>query len=347
MTQQNQTTALTLSQKASEIDRIATQAMSLFDGASSFQTELEVAKSIQDLRAALTPDIMAPVMALMNTDLGFLTDRDPRKSNKPVTPYSADAVRDVLIESFLRGFHTIGNEFNIIAGRFYAARNGLKRRCETYPGVTEPKILIGVPKNRDGGAIVSVKGTWKKDGVPDSIETEIAVRVNEFMGVDAIVGKAERKLYKRILDRLSGKVTPDGDIGDAEMEQAKPANATVVPPKTEAATQPAATTTTTQAPTQTATTTPPAQKPPPPPAPSGSSPQDELAEIVIGAGYNFDQFKSWAKDEFRDGDSHTGILSWDTMDGFEQVPLKLAALCKRAKTGMINGLMGLNRGDQP
>lgn len=205
---------------ARRIDEIAGGAMELFGQAGSFEQELAVAQAITDLRQILTPEVMQPVMALMNTDLGFVTDRDPKraKSGSSVTPYSVDIVRECFIEARLRGFHTIGNEFNIISGRFYGTQNGFVRKVKNFPGVTEVKEVFDVPRTQQGGALIKCRATWKRDGKPDQLEREFAVKVNEFMGADAIVGKARRKLFKAIHDQLSGQVTPDGDANDEAIE---------------------------------------------------------------------------------------------------------------------------------
>ncbi len=212
---------------AKRIDEIASGAVELFKEAGSFEAELSVAQAMNDLRLALTNEVMAPVMALMNTDLGFRTDRDPKqtdtKTGKPLEPYPVEVVRECFVESKLRGFHTIGNEWNIISGRFYACKNGLRRKVTTHPGVTDFKDRYDVPRVAgEKGAIVKASASWKKDGVADSIECEIPVRVNFGMGSDAILGKGERKLLRRVHDRLSGVITPEGDVSDAELEGAKP-----------------------------------------------------------------------------------------------------------------------------
>lgn len=202
------------------IDAISSGAMEIFSRAGSFESEIQVALVIRDLHAALTPEVMEPFMALMNTDLGFRTDRDPRlidgKTGKPYIPYTIDEVRPCLIESKLRGFHSVGNEWNIIAGRFYACKNGLKRKVEQTPGVTDLRIDYGVPKLSERGAITPVVATWKRDGIAQRIEAEIPVRVNSGMGTDAIMGKVQRKIHARINDRLTGIYTDDGDVDEAK-----------------------------------------------------------------------------------------------------------------------------------
>lgn len=226
---------------ARRIDEIAGSAVELFKESGSFEAELSVAQAMSDLRLALTDDMMKPVMDLMNSDLGFRTDKDPAtfdKNGQPNKPYPVAVVRECFIESKLRGFHTVGNEFNIIGGRFYAAKNGLRRKVTTYPGITDFKDTRDVPRTvGDKGAIVKCRATWKKDGVADSLEAEIPIRVNSFMGADAILGKAERKLLKLVYDRLSGVITQDGDATEGPTievpsEKTAPTFTKEIPPPT-------------------------------------------------------------------------------------------------------------------
>lgn len=220
-------------QKIKDLDAVAKKYLSVSGDESPFSNTFTLASAMVDLRELLTTDVMKPIMALMNTDLGFRTDRDPKnydKDGKPLVPYSESVVKDVVIECVLRGFYTINNEMNIIAGRFYAAKNGLRRKVTTYPNVTDFKDLYDVPRTNQNGALIKCSATWKKNGIPDKIECEMAIRVNSFMGIDAIVGKAERKLLKRVLDRISGIITPDGEIeGEADLEGMRSANNPEVP----------------------------------------------------------------------------------------------------------------------
>jgi len=205
---------------AEAIDQTAAGAMELFKGADSFAKELKLALAMQQLRAMLTAEVMAPIMELMNTQIGFRTDRDPKraKPGERVEPYGVEEVRDCFIESKMRGFRTVGNEWNIIAGGFYAAKEGFRRRLTdgiSFPLLSNLKDSYDVPRLvGDKGAIVKARATWLYNGVPDSMECEFAVRVNSGMGADGITGKAERKLLRRIHDRLTGVQTPEGEVGD-------------------------------------------------------------------------------------------------------------------------------------
>ena len=84
----------------------------------------------------------------------------------------------------------------------------------------------------------------------------------------------------------------------------------------------------------------------PPAAPKAEkSVQDQLADLVISAGWNFDDFRAWGLSEFKAGDSATGPLAWDAMSGFGDVPERAAKLFIRAKVGMLSGLKQVNGGE--
>lgn len=182
-----------------------------------------LAKGMQMFEAALTDEIMDQVfMPLQGRKLGFRHDRQSASEGKPKS-YSIAEVREVLIECFMRGFRPMGNEFNIIASGFYATKEGLERKVFEYEGLTDLRVEQGAPQERDKTAWVPMYASWKLHGKPDEIrcevtkdgdnvkDTRIVVRVNAGQGPDAMLGKAKRKLYDRILYRLSGVKTPSAD----------------------------------------------------------------------------------------------------------------------------------------
>ena len=188
---------------------------------------LTEAAAMNRLRELINDEFLEDVRALMNTKLGFRTDRDPGTTkDKSVKPYNNEVLRDFAIEALLRGFRLVGNEVNIIAGNLYATREGLERVVREFPGLSDLRIELGVPANGTGGALVPATASWKLNGVADEIrcedasdvDTRIPVRVNNGMGCDAIHGKARRKLYARVLERISGAVVnaeePMDTVGD-------------------------------------------------------------------------------------------------------------------------------------
>lgn len=193
---------------------------------------IRMARGMKALRGILTQSaIELDFMPLQGSPLGFLTDKDQSGG------YSWEVVRDVLIEGLLRGFRPIGNEFNIIAGRFYGAKNGFERVVREYPGVSEMRANMGVPTLvGDKGALVPCEARWRfqgkemdlvcspaKDG---DFDNRIPVKVNSGMVPDAILGKATRKLYARVYQRLTGC---SSDVVDGETNEIMPAESLPAP----------------------------------------------------------------------------------------------------------------------
>src|SRR3990172_6080968 len=165
---------------------------------------LAIADAMQELRLLVTKEMLERVKCLQGTDLGFRTDKDDKGG------YPFETLRDVLIEAAVRGYAPAGNEFNIMSGRFYATQKGLERKVREVPGLTDLRMNEGVPQKMSEGALVEYHAEWRLNGRHDEIhccqngasDTRIACRVNAGMGVDAILGKAKRKMLARIYSRL-------------------------------------------------------------------------------------------------------------------------------------------------
>ncbi len=194
---------------------------------------MKLSRGIQAVQSALTDTIMDDhFMPLQGKSFGFKTDKI----------YSREIVREVLAEALLRGFHPVGNEFNIIAGTFYGAQAGMERKVKEFPGLTDFDEEYAVPTIKEGDthtALVAVWSSYKLDGQRyefncDLQKTEegkrdlrIPVRVNAGQGPDAVLGKAKRKFYARLYKKLSGISIPDGEPGD---DGAIPTEGREVPP---------------------------------------------------------------------------------------------------------------------
>jgi len=198
----------------------------------NFQRAIKLAQGMQKLRSLIKGDILKTISSLQDTQLGFKTDRAGKDRG-----YSQEVVRDCAIEAMLRGATITGNEFNIIASRTYLTKEFYERMCRNL--VNELRVVEGVPVSQGGGALVPMKASWKYEGRADSLEcvqngaddTRIPVRVNSGMGVDAVLGKAYRKLYARIYRRVTGstwieegldETTEDPDVIEGEVVQEMP-----------------------------------------------------------------------------------------------------------------------------
>jgi hypothetical protein len=204
-----------------QIDQVADSCrLTLAEQAGSMRHAITVARGMTQLRALIDAAVMAEVMPLMNSELGFLTDRDPSKPvwNKDKNayeaprPYDESTVKEAFIVATLRGARPVGNEFNIIASRAYLTKNCFRRLVREFPGLRSLKTWFGVPKVSEGGAICPCRAAWELHGKPDQIEVEIPVRLNKGMGADAAIGKAERKLLARVYSQLTGSLQDEADI---------------------------------------------------------------------------------------------------------------------------------------
>lgn len=172
-----------------------------------------LANSISLLREALTPGIMSDLLKLADTPLGFRTDEKTKK-DQPNFKYSDAVIKDCLIQAMIRGVRPTGNEFNILVGQCYITKDGFRRLLKEYPGFTDFKPVIGVPKTAGEGAIVHCEATWKLNGKEDSIKCEIPVKG---VGCDLLLGKAESKLLRRIWNRITGSDVADVASGEDEL----------------------------------------------------------------------------------------------------------------------------------
>lgn len=171
---------------------------------SQFEKAFTLAEAMKELRSALTPEVMKPIMALQNTSLGFHTD-------KKQGGYDEATVRDCLIEATLRGVSVCGNELNIIASRCYITKEGYGHLLRNVAGLSYV-IIPGVPKTLNGGAIIDMEVRWKYNGKDEKQTLPICVRVNTGMGADAIIGKATRKARAWLYSYITGQEVGDGDV---------------------------------------------------------------------------------------------------------------------------------------
>ncbi len=194
-----------------QMEAVATQCqLQTLDALGQFERMFKMAAGIRALEQLITPAMMEDVVALQNKPIGFRTDKDGG--------YPIDVLKSCIIEAVLRGLRTVGNEFNIIAGRLYITKEGMARLVSEYPGMTQLKLEFGVPGTNASGALVNCSATWFVNGVADKLERTIPIRVNKGMGCDAILGKATRKLLASVYGRLTGSEhgVPEGDVMDAE-----------------------------------------------------------------------------------------------------------------------------------
>ena len=99
--------------------------------ADPFQRSVITAAAMKALEESLGDEVMESyIMPLADSPLGFRTDRDP-KTQKDKPPYSIAQVRACYIEATLKGLQSVGNQWNIIAGRCYVTKEGMSHSLQT------------------------------------------------------------------------------------------------------------------------------------------------------------------------------------------------------------------------
>lgn len=166
------------------------------------------------LREALTDEVMQKVfMPLMNTKVGFLTDR-PQKDKQSgriiKAEYSIDIVRDAIIDAVTIGIMPTGNQMNIIAERMYPTKEGYTYLLRKL-GV---KYLLDVSYDKGQNpnfAEIPVKINYEYNGEKNSFLVVATVKKDTYSSHDQLRGKAERRAKKALYEYITGL-----DHGDAD-----------------------------------------------------------------------------------------------------------------------------------
>lgn len=190
--------------------------------ASTMKRSLMMAQGIRECTELVNRayDHFAP---LMGQKLGFVTDKDKEGG------YDRNTVVKCMTEAVLSGVSLIGNEFNIIANNCYITKNGYLRKCNDITGIIDLIVMPGIPyvqtKNGEAGhTLVPMKATWTiivRDDAgtitskkPFELNKEIPIRVNSGMQVDAVLGKAHRKMYAAIHGMMTNSQLSIFDAND-------------------------------------------------------------------------------------------------------------------------------------
>jgi hypothetical protein len=174
-----------------------------------FQKAYLISNAIAELKQLLTPEYMKPIMELQGNKLGFKTDKDTKGG------YSESEVKNCLIEAVLFGLQPCGNQFNIIAGNMYATKEGCGYLLSKVAGLRY-SITSELPRVKDTSAAIVMNIQWTINEVSQTEKLDIPIKVNAYMGTDAIIGKATRKARKWLYDTITGSEIPEGDISDLD-----------------------------------------------------------------------------------------------------------------------------------
>lgn len=203
-----------------------------------FFKPIVMAMAIKDLREALTPEAMAAVKELAGTSLGFLTDRTPDKQ------YSIDVIRECVVEAMIRGVGVVGNQFNIIAGRFYMARNGWEAKLRKA-GCTQIVPTVGKPEDTREGkpnergfakytGVFGAQATCIKNGQRFAVSACLSDGVDGRIEASAfgkdlsdclpgMKGKVEARILKKLYCLACDAIEADDEIQDSVIVIEEPA----------------------------------------------------------------------------------------------------------------------------
>lgn len=175
-----------------------------------FEKAYLIATAAGELKSMLTAEYMKPIMDLQNNRLGFKTD-------KSEGGYPESVVKNCLIEAVLTGVQPFGNQFNIIAGNCYITKEGFGHLLGNVKGL-DYSIVPSLPRiNADASSAAIVMNVeWTINGQTNNKQLDIPVKMNKFMGTDAVIGKATRKARAWLYNRISDIEIADGDVTDID-----------------------------------------------------------------------------------------------------------------------------------
>ena len=183
-----------------------------------FEKAFLIASATGELKAALTPEYMKPIMELQGNRLGFKTDKDDKEG------YPVAVVKNCLIEAVLMGVQPFGNQFNIIAGNAYITAEGFGYLLKNVVGESGPLWYETIPSlpriSQDKtSAACTMKITWRFGAGEKQVrDIEFAIKCNSYMGADAVIGKAKRKARAWLYNSINGVEIPEGDVTDTGLD---------------------------------------------------------------------------------------------------------------------------------
>jgi len=206
--------------EAKEKFELACKDASALQIVSNFGAAFTAVNVIALLREAMTDEVMDKVfMPLMNTKIGFLTDRNGRARSggrAPLPLYTRDIVRDCIIDAVTIGLLPTGNQFNIIAERMYPTKEGYTSLLRKL-GV---KYFIDTSYDKgqtQNFAEIPCKINYEYNGEKNGFSIIATVKKDDYSSHDQLRGKAERKAKKALYEYITGC-----DFGDADEQSSVP-----------------------------------------------------------------------------------------------------------------------------
>jgi hypothetical protein len=178
---------------------------------------LVIADALNNLRSLLKDEVVYRIRTLEGKPQGYLVDRKGKQ------PYTNDEIREVILQAFMQGAYMIYGEVTVIGGNAFLNKPYYRRMVDTWDSVTDVEFsTTGTFKFTEGIVYVPASISWSQGGKKQIIERlgdkAIALRRHESTGVDAYIGKAEKRMLKLALHRISD-YRLGGDMDEENMEE--------------------------------------------------------------------------------------------------------------------------------
>jgi hypothetical protein len=176
----------------------------------SFEKAFAMAGAIKELKSLMTAEVMEPIMQLQGSQLGFKTDKDKNGG------YDIETVKNCVITATLMGVMPVGNQFNIISNSCYITKEGFEYLLNKIPNLRK-SVTHDLPRIQGDKGAILMHIEWQignKEALKQSVE--FPIKVNSFMGADAVIGKGKRKAYAWLYSQVTGLNYTDGDIDDVQ-----------------------------------------------------------------------------------------------------------------------------------
>lgn len=181
----------------------------------------EAVMVVKNLREILTDEIMKDVfMPLMNTKIGFQTDRNgkPNKQGVVKALYSIDIVRDAIIDAAAFGILPTFNQMNIISEKMYPTKEGFTALLKRLGVVYVLNFGEDATAANAKFAQISVKINYQLEGVDKKPFVMMAVvPKTAYSSYDQLKGKAERRAKKMLYEYVTGL-----DLGESDGDSISP-----------------------------------------------------------------------------------------------------------------------------
>lgn len=200
-----------ISKNISAMNKLIVDVQELTSKVSEFERSMMYGHYLVKIKEQFNGKTLEIVKNLMNTGIGFKTDRNPDDPNcKYKDVYSDEIIKNCATQAIMHGLRIHGNEWNILGGNFYATKEGLQRIVRANPNL-ERKIKETIKgfKQSSESHIWEFKCEYEfklkgEQEVKDSVNIYVRGKQGNYdIPFDAVMGKAVRKLLKTIYNEMN------------------------------------------------------------------------------------------------------------------------------------------------